>query len=303
MTTLIKDPVSGGFKLPDDPTNKFNTATGQLNPKYVGATPSYSGLAPGVTPSYNSQNSGVTFNIPDKVGGQTTSSIQTPSSTVNFTTALIQMLKEAQGRDATGQASLMKQSQGIIGQGLNDATRNFNNPLLAPNSGTSLGLSAQNQFDPLTLSIANQQKLATQNLGNITDVLKQTSTDYQNEQDRLSKEREDALNRAASAGNPYTNYSAKQAVAQSIDQKKIALYFSKAGKEKRDAQGYITPEEYRNAKAQWIIDGYAGNDFDAIFNGVINPANAQEYGVGFQTKVSSNSGISPEMEALLNSLK
>lgn len=312
MTTIVKQNGSYTIKPGDDLT-KIATSQGRtlqdllsLNPQFRAPTttggtnlirpgqvvnlgpttsnaPSYSNL------TANSSAAAPISNVTPPALAQNTGS----KSTTSFTESLIKLLKDAQQRDTTGQASLMKQDQGIAGLGLNDSTANFKNQYLAPNSGTSLGLSAANEFDPLRLSIANQQKLASNNLSNITDLIKQSSSDYNDEQDRKERATEHAQSLAASAAasaNPYTNYSAKLAVAQADSQKKLALKFSQAGPEMRDAQGYISPEAYRNAKAAWIIDGFAGNDFDAIFNGIINPANSQQYGVGFQTKVSSNTG-------------
>lgn len=57
----------------------------------------------------------------------------------------------------------------------------------------------------------------------------------------------------------------------------------------RDEDGYVTPEEFRNARQAWVADGYNGADFDDNFSGQVNPKKAGEYGVNFQTKVSSNS--------------
>jgi len=57
------------------------------------------------------------------------------------------------------QSTLTAQSNQIKGQGLADAAANFQNPLLAPSSGTSLGMSAQNAFDPATGAIEKQQQM------------------------------------------------------------------------------------------------------------------------------------------------
>lgn len=129
-------------------------------------------------------------------GGFTLPSQSTGSNpTTSFTEALIKMLKDAQQRDQAGQASLMKQSQGITGMGLNDAAAVFKNPKIAPGS-KSLGMSAQNQFDPLLLSIENQQKLATQNLGHFEGILDKTQSAYDKEQEKEYRAEQDKLDEA-----------------------------------------------------------------------------------------------------------
>ena len=170
-------------------------------------------------PSYSNLTSNAGFSLPQGGGNSTTS----------FTEALIKMLKEAQGRDQAGQAKLMMQGQNIIGQGITDANRNFKNERLAPSPGTSLGLSAQNQFDPLTLSIANQQKLATQNLGNITDLVNTTQDAYDKEQDRIQRAEEkrlDAIEKAkdrSSNTGGYTPQELRKLRAAGIDSTDLEL--------------------------------------------------------------------------------
>lgn len=207
MATITKDPMSGAYIVkPGDDLTKISSATGRtlqellsLNPQYRAPTPTGATnlIRPGQTvnlgggfslpqtptsaPTPAPANSSSPFRLPE-VLGQTTN---TPSTT-SFTKALIDILKEGQGINQTGQAKLMKQSQDIKGQALGDSARTFNNKYLAPNSGTSLGLSAQNEFDPATLSIENQQKLATANLGNITDLVDRTQESYDKEQERLN---------------------------------------------------------------------------------------------------------------------
>jgi LysM repeat protein len=189
MATLTRDPISNAYIVaPHDTLSKIASTQGITLASLLASNPQYASnpnlIHPGdaikfgasTVPSYSNLTSG------QSSSGSSSGGYVPP--TISFTDALIKMLKDAQQRDVTGQAGLMKQSQSITGLGLNDASAAFKNPLLAPNSGTSLGLSAQNEFDPLTLSIANQQKLATQNLGNITDLIKQTSYDYQKEEDR-----------------------------------------------------------------------------------------------------------------------
>lgn len=202
MAELIKDPISGTYQVKQgDTLSKIASTQGRTLAELIATNPQYAknpnlirpgDIIQGGTASGPSYSNLTNTNV-------NAGNVSNPNPTVNFTTALIQMLKDAQQRDTTGQASLMKQSQGITGMGLNDANMNFRNKYLSPSAGTSLGLSAQNEFDPLQLSIANQQKLASQNLGNITDLIKQTSSDYQEEQDRLARAEENRLDRAASA--------------------------------------------------------------------------------------------------------
>ncbi len=280
MTTLIRDNLTGGFKLPDDPSNKFNTATGQPNPKYIDTGSSTNNVPPSYSNLTANQNAPMVVQLPDKPTGPINTT-QTPSPTVNFTTALIQMLKEAQQRDTTGQAGLMKQSQGITGQGINDAVRNFNNPLLAPSSGTSLGLSAQNQFDPLTLSIANQQKLASGNLNNITDLVKQTSSDYQDEQDRIQKAKEDALNRATKASNMTFDTQANISHQVSAFEKiKGAPYLHGDGVVKSDKDNYVAPEAWTAALNNWMMNGGTYASFVSNFKRYLNPSSYDQVGIG-----------------------
>ena len=71
----------------------------------------------------------------------------------------------------------------------------------------------------------------------------------------------------------------------------------------RDAEGFVQPDAYRNARAAWVADGFSGSDFDGIFGGYVNPVNAKLYGTTFQTKPSGNSDIDPALQALLDSLE
>lgn len=304
MTKLIKD-TNGAFQLPEtlrqgqNFTDPFGR-TGVVNYDTLTGKP----LAQGGTTLSRPMGS-VPFTLPTNIGTQQ----QTKPTTVNFTTALIKMLQEAQGRDVTGQARLMKQAQGITGQGIDDATRNFNNPLLAPSSGTSLGMSAQSQFDPLTLSIANQQKLASQNLGNITDVLKQTGNDYSNEQDRITRaeenrldrelrKEESRLDRAASARNRSSNVT----FDTDAQIRNFANDFkSITGKAKGEPNGdnYVDPFEWMAARDLW--QSYGGSDatFESNFKRYLNPASYKLAGY----EVKTTGGISAKQQALIDALK
>lgn len=283
MTTLIRD-AQGGFQLPQtlrqgqnftDPMGRtgvvnFDSATGK--PLAPGAT-TYDrpmGSAPAYSDLTSSNTSGGGY-IPPQLKNNT-------NSTTSFTTALIQMLKEAQGADTAGQARLMKQSQGITGQGLNDTERIFSNKRLAPSSGTSLGMSAQSQFDPLQLSIANQQKLASQNLGNITDLVKQTSYDYQNEQDRIARAEENRLDRIASAAKASSNVTFD---TQGAISKFSNLMKSITGKAKGEPNGdnYIDPQEWISARELWATQGGSDSSFVSNFKRYLNPLSYQLAGI------------------------
>ncbi len=266
MTTLTRDPITNGFKLPDDPTNRFNTATGQPNPNYSSLINPNAGLAPGVTGTYNPATTGVTFNIPPTTSNPPQTSPSSPSSpTTSFTTALIALLKDAQQRDVTGQAKLLGQSQQIEGQGLADAARNFNNPMLAPNSGTSLGNSAQNEFDPATLSIKNQQELATKNLANIKDTLKETQDAYDKEQERIAKAKEKASNLTFDT---QANISHQVSAFERI---KGAPYLHPDGTFKSDHDNYVAPEAWLEALKNWQINGGSYSEFLSNFKRYVNP--------------------------------
>ncbi len=195
-------------------------------------------------------------------GGFTPTAISSGNATTSFTEALIAMLKEAQARDSAGQAKLMKQSQGITGQGLNDANKNFRNKYLTPSAGTSLGMSAQNQFDPLQLSIANQQKLASQNLNNITDLVRQTGTSYDNEQDRLARAKENALDRASSGSGGKFNFNT-EANTSEVAKKMVSI----AGPD-----GYIDPYVWMSMRNLWQSSGGSDSSFVSNFKRFVNPA-------------------------------
>ncbi len=276
MTTLIRQPA-GGFTLPES-----LTATQAAN--------SWSAPAKNVAtnfgkPSYSNLTS-APVNNPMTVQNPTSQNVpQVSPSSVNFTTALIQILKEAQGRNATGQGKLMKQSQDITGQGINDANRNFKNPLLSPDSGTSLGRSATNEFDPSLLSIENQQKLGTQNLNNITDLVKQTSSDYKDEQDRIAKAKEKASN---------VKFDTEGNIAE-VSKRMASL----TGKAKGEPNGdnYIDPNAWIAMRNLWQSHGGSDASFVSNFKRYLNPESYKLAGIKEQT-----GDVSPEMQALLDSL-
>jgi len=177
--------MNSSFPLGDGGQRDFASTLNMPAPAPVqNNAPSYGGLTGGGSSGTSSSN----VNIGGSTG--TPAPAGAATGTRSFTDYLIQMLKEAQGRDSAGQGALMKQSEDMTKQGLTDAGRNFNNPLLSPSAGTSLGMSAQNEFDPGQLSIANQQKLASQNLGNFSDLIKQAQTAYDNEEERIARAKE-----------------------------------------------------------------------------------------------------------------
>lgn len=216
MATFEKDPMTGAYIVKSgDTLSKIASSQGRTLQELLASNPQYASnpnlIRPGQTVNFGANTQPP---APRSYADLTSSTLApqspsmpylpgvspepTPTSnpTTSFTKALIDILKTAQGTNQTGQAKLMKQSQDIKGQGLADSARNFNNPNLAPSSGTSLGLSAQNEFDPSTLSIENQQKLATTNLGNITDIIDRTQKSYDTEQDRINSVAQDAADRA-----------------------------------------------------------------------------------------------------------
>lgn len=301
MTTIIKD--NGIYKVKQgDTLNAIAASQGRSlaslianNPQFAsnpnmiqpGETVNYGNLTPqknlvSTGPNYSDLNSTVTdLNLNNGVGEGNTFNFSSKNSiksnpTSSFTEMLIKMLKDSQ-------AGLMKQKQDITGLGLNSANnRDYSG--VNPNDIVGLRRGAISAVNPGELSLENQMKL-------MNEFGDRTLTSYEKSQDRELREREFQANQ----NDPYKNYSAKNAVSQVAAQKKIAGLMENSP---RDASGYVTPEAYRNLKQAWVADGFAGNDFDAIFNGQINPANPKDYGVGFQTKVSSNStDLASQIEA------
>lgn len=110
---------------------------------------------------------------------------QAPQTKSSFSQALLDMLAKAQQTSQSGIAGVMKQSQDIKGVGLGEAAKNFANPLLTPTAGTTLGMSAQDTFNPALLSLENQQRLSAQNLSNVSDLLGKTGENYLAEQELM----------------------------------------------------------------------------------------------------------------------
>lgn len=285
MATLQKDPISGSYQVkPGDSLSKIASTQGRTLQELITANPQYASnpnlIRPGETvnlgtPSYS--------NLTSNAGA--TPSVNTGTNpTTKFTTALIQILKEAQGRDTAGQGRLMKQSQDITGQGITDADRNFSNPLLAPSAGTSLGMSAQNQFDPLQLSIANQQKLASQNLDNFTTLVDRTQDTYDKEQERIERAEEKRLDRLASAANKNATFDSDA---------EIRRVTAEMVKEK-GADGYVSPEEWMAARDLWGMKGGTDASFETSFKRFLNPASYTK--VGYTTDETSVERLARELK-------
>lgn len=208
MATLTKN-ANGEYQVvPGDTLTKIASTQGRTLAELLAQNPQYASnpnlIKPGdvvkfgnnAEPSYSALTAGQfnnsapipsTSTVPSPVPSPYVSQNTTDPKT-NFTKALIDILKNAQQQSQAGQAKLMLQGQNVIGKGLADSARIFSNPELTPSAGTSLGLSAQNQFEPLTLSIENQQKLATQNLGNLKDIISMTKDDFERQLDNARQE-------------------------------------------------------------------------------------------------------------------
>ena len=313
MTVLTKQ--DGVYVVkPGDNLSRIAASQGRTLADLLAMNPQFQSnpnlIRPGQTVNYSSLTNS---NIPTSTGitpPPALANTSTPANpTTNFTTALIQMLKDAQQRNTTGQANLMKQDQNITGLGLNDAARNFNNPLLTPNAGTSLGMSAQNEFDPMQLSIANQQKLATQNLGNITDLVNQTTKAYQDEQDRAERAKSELADaeykkqvlaetirahKADESTGGNTKFTAAATIPEFTKQ-----FESETGRAKgENTDNYVSPQTWMAARTLWGIRGGSDSSFVSNFKKYLNPLS---YGlVGFKEPTGD---VSPEMQALLDGLQ
>lgn len=268
MTTLYRDPNTGNFALPESITaeqaaNSWSPVARNVGVNFGRSIPSYANLTSNNVPNNNN------ITLPTALTNSGTSGIN--PSTISFTDALIKILKDAQGRNTTGQAGLMKQGQDITGLGINDAVTNFNNPLLAPNSGTSLGRSATGEFDPALLSIENQQKLSSQNLGNITDLVNMTGDNYQKEQDRIANAEENRLDRIASAAKASSNVT--------FDTQGTISKFSNSMKKIKGEDGYIDPQEWIAARELWASGGGSDSSFVSNFKRYLNPLSYKLAGI------------------------
>jgi LysM repeat protein len=275
MTTIIKSPTGSYQVQQGDTLSKIATTQGrtlaellEMNPQYAGnpnlvrtgeiVNPPITSYPPeglygeNVEGKYNYAGPQapvvppptVTLNnlMGGKGGGSSSSSSSSTTSSssgkkMSVTQALVAILKEAQGINQKGQESLMKQSQGIAGQGLKESGRIFRNPLLTPSSGTNLGLSAQGSFDPLQLSIENQQKLANSNLENITGLVDRGMTAEEN---RLDREVKATAAKKMSKTDIYNQY-------VGFGQNKL--------KASTGPDGYVDPYVYMQAFNDWTKEG------------------------------------------------
>ncbi len=297
MATLQKDPISGSYQVKSgDSLSKIAATQGRTLQELIASNPQYA-----QNPNLIQPGQTVNLGSPATAGGPSYQNLTSGSPTAqtnpttNFTSSLIQMLKEAQQRDTAGQAGLMKQSQAITGQGITDAGKNFANPLLAPSSGTSLGLSAQNQFDPLQLSIANQQKLATQNLGNITDLVDRTQSSYDKEQDRIAKAKQDALDEKYRRDALAVSSANKSA---SFDNDSNIKDFATKFKSIKGADNYVDPYEWMAARDLWASRGGSDATFETNFKRFLNPASYKLAGYKPET-----GGVTEKQQALIDALK
>ena len=301
MTTLIRDPNTNSFALPESISAAQAAGNWSIPAKNVGinfgrTTPSYSNLI-------NTNLAPASINrvsVPTALVNSGTSGIN--PSTLSFTQALIQILKDAQGRNITGTAKLMKQGQDITGLGINDAVTNFANPLLTPDAGTSLGRSATGEFDPALLSIENQQKLASQNLGNITDLVNMTGDNYQKEEDRKARAEENRLDRIASAAKAasdvkFDTQGNSIKFTKDFESIKAAPYLHPDGGTYSDNDQYVDPQEWVAARTLWATKGGSDASFVSNFKRYLNPKDYKQ--VGFKEPIGD---VSPEMQALLDSL-
>jgi len=272
MTVLTSNP-SGGFSLPQTLTQGQSYMGGIVNYDSATGKP----LAPGATTLSSPSYSNLVASPPDQNGAVPTPLAPVNPTTVSFTQALLQILKDAQDRNSAGQSTLTAQSNQIKGQGLADAAANFQNPLLAPSSGTSLGMSAQNAFDPATGAIEKQQTDAKDNLSNITDIIKQSSSDYNAEQDRIQKANEAAAKPANMTFDTQGNIAHQTSAFELL---KNAPYVHSDGTMKSDNDGYVSPQAWQAALTNWQANGGSYTEFVSNFKRYVNPDSYDLLGLG-----------------------
>jgi len=93
---------------------------------------------------------------------------------------------------------------------------------------------------------------------------KGTFQEYQNE---------DANRKARAAGPTAASLAANEKAARQGAHQKLGKWLSGLV----GGDGYVSPSDYKKAKAAWVSDGFSSNDFDAIFNNFINPGFEVEY--------------------------
>lgn len=239
MATLTKDPLSGTYTVKQgDDLTKIATSKGITLQELLATNPQYQAnpnlIRPGekvILPNgpFGVNAAGDNYARPQtqtNTGGfvppatlGSTGGSSSSSANTKFTEALIKILRDAQGRNATGQNALDLQTQGIQARGLTDAAANFRNPYLTPEAGTSLGLNAPGEYSPSLTSIENQQKRAAQGLGDIKDIIDLAGTNYQAEQDRVEKAREANIK---SSTIPLTTTDKQALLLAGFDQPEIA---------------------------------------------------------------------------------
>lgn len=270
MATLTKDPISGAYQVKQgDNLSKIASSQGITLASLLASNPQYAKnpnlIHPGDVVKFGAQE-GPSYN--SLTASQYTPVVTNTNPTTSFTEALIKMLKEAQARDSAGQGNLMKQSQDLTSMGIDDARDNFNNPNLAPSSGTSLGMSAQNEFDPQQLSIANQQKLATQNLGNVTDMIEFTQDAYDKEQERAARAEEKRLDAIEKAKDRAASNAKSSA---SFDNDARIREFASDLQALKGQDGYIDPYKWMTARDLWQRLGGSDATFESNFKRYLNP--------------------------------
>lgn len=280
MATLISN-GSGGFSLPQTLTQGQSYMGGQVlydsntgKPLSPGQTttsrPTYGDLIPSTQPQPN-----------PPVGGTLPPALAPTApvnpSTVSFTAALLQILKDAQNRNSTGQTALSNQSNQIKGTALGDAASTFNNPLLAPNSGTSLGNSAVNEFDPATGAIKTQQDQATRNLSDIKDIINTAGDNYQKEQDRIAKAKADAI----TAANPKLTATEKynQTLGSYANGFESGSMLADGYTPIKAPSGYLTLAAWHSALNDAVSKGISKKDFILQYGDQLNPNMLADYGL------------------------
>lgn len=85
----------------------------------------------------------------------------------------------------------------------------------------------------------------------------------------------DANRKAVRSTTNVITYNQAKDQAQTSASSKIGTVLA----QKAGSDGYVSPSEYKAAKAAWVSDGYSSTDFDSQFGGYVNPADPQDYGL------------------------
>lgn len=200
MTTMIK--TDGQYVVkPGDNLSKIASTQGVTLAELLASNPEYASnpnlIHPGDVVKTTTSAPQLSDLTPASTGSSTTNTgvpASAPNNKTTFTEALLDILKTAQGQNDAGQQQLNVQKNLITGQGINDAIANFKDPLLTPQAGSSLGMSAQRQFDPALESIAQQQergnKSTTALINNLQDA-------YDKEQNRIADAKKESANNSS----------------------------------------------------------------------------------------------------------